>query len=103
MGRHAGFLTAAPAIAQKFPDDGPHLIYLPERAFSMDKYLQDVKATYDKHGRCIIVVSEGISDANGNPIVTQLMSNVEKDAHGNVQMSGTGALGDFLSDQIRPS
>ena len=101
MGRHAGFLTAASAMAKKFPDDGPHLIYLPERAFSMDKYLQDVKAVYEKYGRCIIIASEGISDASGNPIVTQLMQNVEKDAHGNVQMSGTGALGDLLSDQIR--
>ena len=101
MGRHAGFLTAAAAMAKKFPDDGPHLIYLPERAFSMDKYLQDVKAVYEKYGRCIIIASEGISDASGKPIVTQLMQNVEKDAHGNVQMSGTGALGDLLSDQIR--
>ena len=63
--------------------------------------MQDVKAVYEKYGRCIIIASEGISDASGNPIVTQLMQNVEKDAHGNVQMSGTGALGDLLSDQIR--
>ncbi len=39
MGRHAGFLTAASALARKFPDDGPHLIYLPERVFSIDKFL----------------------------------------------------------------
>lgn len=43
MGRHAGFLAAASAIAQKYPDDGPHLIYLPERAFDMDTFLKDVK------------------------------------------------------------
>jgi 6-phosphofructokinase len=101
MGRHAGFLTAASCIAQKYPDDGPHLIYLPERAFDMEKFAKDVKATYDKLGRCLIIVSEGISDAKGNPIITQLVSNVEKDAHGNVQLSGTGALGDLLANYVK--
>jgi 6-phosphofructokinase len=101
MGRHAGFLTAASCIAQKYPDDGPHLIYLPERAFNMDKFSKDVKATYDKLGRCLIIVSEGISDEKGNPIITQLVSSVEKDAHGNVQLSGTGALGDLLANYVK--
>lgn len=101
MGRHAGFLTASASIAQKYPDDGPHYIYLPERAFSTEKFLQDVKKCYDKLGRCFIIVSEGISDEKGNPIITSLMKNVEKDAHGNVQLSGTGALGDLLSDLVK--
>ena len=101
MGRHAGFLTAASSIAQKYPDDGPHLIYLPERAFDMDKFTQDVKAVYDRLGRCLIIVSEGISDENGNPVITKLVSQVEKDAHGNVQLSGTGALGDLLANYVK--
>ena len=101
MGRHAGFLTAASALGKKFPDDGPHLIYIPERTFSIDKFLADVKATYDKHGRCVIAASEGIHDSNGNPIITQLTSKVERDAHGNVQLSGTGALTDLLCDAIK--
>jgi 6-phosphofructokinase 1 len=101
MGRHAGFLTASASIAQKYPDDGPHFIYLPERAFNTEKFLQDVKKCYDKLGRCFIIVSEGISDEKGNPIITTLMKNVEKDAHGNVQLSGTGALGDLLSDLVK--
>ncbi|NLU36616.1 MAG: 6-phosphofructokinase [Clostridiales bacterium] len=101
MGRHAGFLTAASAMAQIFPDDGPHLIYLPERVFDTDKFLKDVKKVYDKYGRCVIAVSEGIQDENGVPIVTKLTDEVEKDAHGNVQLSGTGALGDLLSRHIR--
>ena len=71
MGRHAGFLTAAAALARKFPDDGPHLIYLPERTFSIDKFLADVKATYEKHGRCVIAVSEGIHDESGAPIIAE--------------------------------
>ena len=101
MGRHAGFLTAASALGKKFPDDGPHLIYIPERTFSVDKFLADVKSTYEKHGRCVIAASEGIHDSSGNPIITQLTSKVERDAHGNVQLSGTGALADLLCDEIK--
>jgi len=100
MGRNAGFLTAASAIAQKYPDDGPHLIYLPERPFIMDDFLRDVKEVYEKYGRCLIAVSEGIQDENGVPIITKLI-NQEVDAHGNMQLSGTGALGDLLSKQIK--
>lgn len=101
MGRHAGFLTAASILGKKYPDDGPHLIYLPEVAFDMDKFLADVKATYEKYGRCIIAVSEGIQDADGTPIITKLMDNVERDMHGNVQLSGTGALGDLLVKEVK--
>jgi ATP-dependent phosphofructokinase / diphosphate-dependent phosphofructokinase len=101
MGRHAGFLTAASALGKKFPDDGPHLIYIPERTFSVDGFLGDVKATFDKHGRCVVAVSEGIHDESGAPIMTKLAKDVEKDAHGNVQLSGTGALGDLLCEEIK--
>jgi 6-phosphofructokinase 1 len=101
MGRHAGFLTAAAALGKKFPDDGPHLIYLPERKFSIDKFIGDVKATYEKYGRCVIAASEGIHDADGTPMVTKLSSHVERDAHGNVQLSGTGALADLLCGEIK--
>lgn len=101
MGRHAGFLTAAAALGKKFPDDGPHLIYVPERTFSIDNFLADVKASYDKYGRCVIAASEGIHDGQGTPIITQLATQVERDAHGNVQLSGTGALADLLCDEIK--
>jgi len=101
MGRHAGFLTAASALARKFPGDGPHLIYLPERTFVVDKFLADVKATYAKYGRCVIAASEGIHDESGAPIITKLASTVEKDAHGNVQLSGTGALADLLCEEVK--
>ena len=101
MGRHAGFLTAASAIAQKYPADGPHLIYLPERPFEVDKFLQDVKKTYDRLGCCVIAVSEGIQDKTGEPIMSKLVSCVEKDAHGNMQLSGTGMLGDLLAEEIK--
>ena len=101
MGRHAGFLTAASALGKKFPDDGPHLIYIPERTFDLDKFIADVKTTYDKYGRCVIAASEGIHDSDGNPIITRLTRQVERDAHGNVQLSGTGALADLLCDEIK--
>jgi ATP-dependent phosphofructokinase / diphosphate-dependent phosphofructokinase len=101
MGRHAGFLTAASALGKKFPDDGPHLIYLPERTFVIDRFLADVKATQERHGRCVVAVSEGIHDASGQPILAQLAKQVEHDAHGNVQLSGSGALADLLCEEIK--
>ena len=101
MGRHAGFLTAAAALGRKFPDDGPHLVYLPERPFAMDAFLGDVKATLDRIGRCVVAVSEGIHDAAGTPILALLAKELEKDAHGNVQLSGTGALADSLTEQVK--
>jgi 6-phosphofructokinase 1 len=101
MGRHAGFLTAASALGKKFPDDGPHLIYLPERVFEIDKFLVDVKAVYERHGRCMIAVSEGIHDASGTPMLARLAKDLEHDAHGNVQLSGSGALADLLCEEIK--
>lgn len=101
MGRHAGFLTAASAGARLYSEDGPHLIYLPERTFNMNNFVRDVKRVYKQHGRCIVAVSEGIHDAKGSPIITSMMKSVEKDAHGNIQLSGTGALADLLCDQIK--
>jgi 6-phosphofructokinase 1 len=101
MGRHAGFLTAASALGKKFPDDGPHLIYVPERTFDLTRFLADVKATYERHGRCVIAVSEGIHDASGEPVATLLAKEIERDQHGNVQLSGTGALADLLCDEIK--
>ena len=101
MGRHAGFLTAASALGKKFPEDGPHLIYVPERTFEVEKFLARVKETYDRLGRCVVAVSEGIHDASGAPIITKLAQQVEHDAHGNVQLSGTGALADLLCEAIK--
>jgi 6-phosphofructokinase 1 len=101
MGRHAGFLTAASAAARTQPDDGPHLIYLPERTFEIERFLADVKAVHARLGRCMVAVSEGIHDAGGEAIASKLATSVERDAHGNVQLSGTGALADLLCDEIK--
>ena len=101
MGRHAGFLTAASSLGRAYPDDGPHLIYLPERSFEPDKFVSDVDRVYKKLGRCVVAVCEGVTDKTHTPIVTKLTQSQEKDAHGNVQLSGTGALGDVLADEIK--
>jgi len=101
MGRHAGFLTAASALARKYVDDGPHLVYVPERAFSIERFLADVDRVYKEYGRCIVAVSEGIQDEKGESIAAKLSKEVERDAHGNVQLSGTGALGDLLGDEVK--
>ena len=100
MGRDAGFLTAASALARANKDDGPHLIYLPEVPFSEEKFIKDVKAAMKKYGRCVCAVSEGIRGKDGIPIGARLADG-EKDSHGNVQMSGTGALGDALAKLLK--
>ncbi len=100
MGRDAGFLTAASALARTRPDDGPHLVYLPEVPFSEDKFVKDVKASMKKFGRCVVAVSEGIRGKDGVPIGAKLADG-ERDSHGNVQMSGSGALGDALAKLLK--
>jgi 6-phosphofructokinase 1 len=101
MGRHAGFLTAASVLARTRSTEGPHLIYVPEVDFIEEKFLASVDATMKKYGRCMIAVSEGIHDAQGNAITAKVASSSERDAHGNIQLSGTGALGDYLSGIIK--
>ncbi len=96
MGRDAGFLTAAAALARTAPDDGPHLIYLPEVSFSVKKFETDVLKVLKRIGRCVVAVSEGIRGKDGVAIGAKFAGG-EKDSHGNVQMSGTGALGDHLA------
>lgn len=100
MGRDAGFLTAASALARDRKDDGPHLIYLPEVPFSEKTFVADVNAAMKKYGRAVIAVSEGIRGKDGIPIGAKLGSG-ERDSHGNVQMSGTGALGDALAKLLK--
>lgn len=99
MGRDAGFLTAASALARIRPDDGPHLIYLPEKPFSVDAFCKDVKDALATFGRCVVAVSEGIRDENGRTIAERFAT--EHDSHGNLQLSGTGALGDYLARCVR--
>ncbi|MHC4740680.1 MAG: 6-phosphofructokinase [Planctomycetota bacterium] len=101
MGRHAGFLTAATALGRQREDDGPHLLYFPERPVSMEKFIADVDGVMSKLGRCVVTVSEGMCDVDGVTWAKKLAETAETDAHGNIQLSGTGALADFLSAQVK--
>lgn len=102
MGRHAGFLTAASALGRTTAESGPHLVYLPERPFNVESFLADVEAVYRKYDRCVVAVSEGVEDAKGTPILQTLSTGkLEADSHGNVQLSGTGALADALVEKVK--
>ncbi len=90
MGRHAGWLTAAAAIATSL-GQGPDLIYLPERDFDMDKFYADVEAIYRKNGKCIVAVSEGIHDSTGKLIAEYGAENAPVDAFGHKQLGGLAA------------
>jgi 6-phosphofructokinase 1 len=101
MGRNAGFLTAASVLAKNKEDAGPHLVYLPERPVSMEKFIANINAVYTKLGRCVIAVSEGICDTDGVVWTKKITETTEKDQHNNIQLSGTGALADYLAGQVK--
>jgi 6-phosphofructokinase 1 len=67
----------------------------------MEQILNDVGAVYEKNGRCVIAVSEGIGDTDGKTWAEKITRTDERDSHGNVQLSGTGALADYLATRIR--
>jgi 6-phosphofructokinase 1 len=101
MGRHAGWLTAASVLARQDETDGPHLIYVPECPLSEEKFVNEVAEVYGKYGRCLVAVSEGVEDENGKAWAEKVVENAERDSHGNVQLSGSGAMGDFFADMVK--
>jgi 6-phosphofructokinase 1 len=101
MGRNAGYLTAASVLARQWDEDGPHLIYVPEAPVSEEKFIADVDRVYSTRKRCLIAVSEGITLPDGKTWFEKLAESQERDAHGNMQLSGSGALGDYLGDLIK--
>ena len=89
MGRHAGWLAAASALAGEY-GAGPDLIYLPETDFDMPKFIEDVKRVYAEKGNCLVAVSEGIHYADGGFVSD---AKVEKtDGFGHAQMGGLAAI-----------
>lgn len=72
MGRNAGWITAASALARQKEGDAPHLIYLPEKAFDEENFLQDVKVMHERYGGVVVVASEGLRDREGKPIAPPL-------------------------------
>jgi 6-phosphofructokinase len=134
MGRNAGWLTAASALARQHRGDGPHLIYLPERPKQLIEILKDIERVYKARGRALVAVAEGLRAPKhstekapleylqSQSIVEELttlgmqallksieaLRGIEKasggselDPHGNPQLSGSGALGDFLAAALK--
>jgi len=101
MGRDAGFLAASAMLAHRREDDGPHLIYVPESPVTMEQFVEDVKRVYEKYQRCVVAVSEGIRDKKGVLWAEKIQKQLEADKHGNKQLSGTGALADFLIRNLK--
>ncbi len=89
MGRHAGWLTAAAALAGVV-GCAPDLIYVPEVDFDMDKFLADVTSIYEKNGNCIVAVSEGIHYADGS-FVSEAKTSAT-DGFGHAQLGGLAAM-----------
>ena len=91
MGRNAGWLTAAAALAGA-KGNGADLIYLPEVDFDMNSFLEKVREIYDRNGKCIVAVSEGIHDKDGKYIAEYATSSAQqKDSFGHAQMGGLAA------------
>jgi len=89
MGRHAGWLTASAALATAY-GSGPDLIYLPEVDFDMDKFLNDVKAVYEREGKVLVAVSEGIHYSDGR-FVSEAKTSAT-DGFGHAQLGGLAAM-----------
>ena len=128
MGRKAGWLTAAAALCRRSEEDGPHLLYFPERPKSLNEVLTDILRAYERHGRAVVAVSEGLNgpdkaDFLGSPSVRLELSqepyapilrmleslagvadasgDAKRDAFGHIQLSGTGTLADVLAATVK--
>ena len=101
MGRNAGWLTAASALA-KYKGAGPDLIYLPEVPFDVNKFIQDAKEVYEKnHGKVLIAVSEGLKTKDGTYVAEMGSQNLAKDSFGHSQLGGTAnVLANLLKQEL---
>ncbi|MGI6546090.1 MAG: 6-phosphofructokinase [Fastidiosipilaceae bacterium] len=95
MGRNAGWLTAAAALASH-KGSGPDLVYLPEVVFDVDQMIEDIKKVYAEKGNVMVAVSEGVHDKDGK-FIPELIGEVKVDAFGHKQMGGTAAI---LADKV---
>lgn len=97
MGRHAGWLTAASALARKYKGDNPLLIYLPETTFDQEAFLKAVEKSFEKNCNVIVCVSEGIHDAEGT-FICEYDSSVDTDTFGHKMLAGCGK---YLENLVR--
>ena len=91
MGRDAGWIAAATGLAARTPEDAPHLIYMPEAAFSFDNFVRDVQEVLKAFGRVFIVAGEGLKDEKGQ-YVTADSGTFSKDSFGHVQLGGVAEM-----------
>lgn len=91
MGRNAGWIAAATGLAHRCPEDAPHLIYLPETEFTLDKLVSDVSEVLKALGRVFIVAGEGLRDKHGN-YITADSGAFSKDSFGHVQLGGVAEI-----------
>jgi ATP-dependent phosphofructokinase / diphosphate-dependent phosphofructokinase len=91
-GRDAGWLAAAGGLARRDDDDAPHLIYPPERPFSLDRFLDDVQRSFDRRGRAVVVASEALRDEATGEYLQADASSLYTDSFGHRQLGGAGAV-----------
>jgi 6-phosphofructokinase 1 len=96
MGRDTGWITASTALAKQSEDDGPHLIYVPERPLVAEKFLEDVQSVYERLGRVVICVCEGLKDEKGEFLAASGKA-LDTDAYGHKQLGG---VGDYLVNLV---
>jgi len=91
MGRNAGWIAAATALARREEGDAPHLIYMPEAAFSIEQFVKDCKEVLSKFGRIFIVAGEGLKDASSE-YITAATGEFARDSFGHVQLGGVADI-----------
>jgi ATP-dependent phosphofructokinase / diphosphate-dependent phosphofructokinase len=96
MGRSVGWLAASSLLAKKDERDAPHLLYLPERSFEIDRFLGDVDRVARKNGWAIAVVAEGLQDARGNPIY----ETTEPSQHDSLDRPPPGGVSAHLAELV---
>jgi len=104
MGRHAGFLTAAAALARQREEDGPHLIYVPERPVTRERIRDEVAAVHERLGWCVVAVCEGVEDeaaGEGVTFLETIRQDLEVSEYRSKQLSGSGTLGDWLVGYLK--
>ena len=97
LGRHASWLAAGAALAKTDDDEAPHLVYVPEVAFDVSRFLDEVRRVHSRLGRVFVVIGEGIRDADGQFIGAQ---NAPKDAIGRVLYSASSGAAAFLAERV---
>lgn len=99
MGRNAGWLTAASALGRQSHVDPPHLVYVPERPFDVNEFLEAVRTVHKELGYVFVAVSEGIRDRSGR-LVASLGGTPQRDAFGHELVTLSTGVGFYLATMV---